>query len=74
MAARKQLLGDMEIKRTIFQRNSVLPLTYGLGMIPLNEILQKTKLVYDLARGNGKLNHLLFMDDMRLFTKPEAEL
>ena len=42
-------------------------------MIPLIQILQKVKSRYTLKDGE-KLNHLLFMDDLKIFAKSEHEV
>lgn len=49
LIAMKQVLGEVKTKRAIFQRDSVLSMIFVLGMIPLRETLQKTKLGYDLG-------------------------
>lgn len=69
------MLGDEKIKIGIFLKDSVSPMIFVLGMI-LNKILQKIKLEYDpdLAKGKGKLNYLVFMAELKLYTKTEAEL
>ena len=41
--------------------------------IPLSIILNKTGLGYVISR-NQKLNHLLFMDGLKLYAKSEREL
>lgn len=51
------------------KRNLSMASMCPLGMIPLSEILKKTKMEYDLGRGKGKVNHFLFMDNLKLFTK-----
>ena len=42
-------------------------------MIPLSQILRKLKSGYILKNGD-KLNHLLFMDDIKIFAKSECEI
>ena len=42
-------------------------------MIPLSRILRKVKVCYTLKNGE-KLNHLLFMDDLKLFGKNKNEV
>ena len=42
-------------------------------MIPLTLILRKSTAGYDLAKG-FKVNHLLFMDDLKLFGKSEDQI
>ena len=43
-------------------------------MIPLNHILRKCKAGYKLSRSHEKINHLMYMDDIKLFAKNEKEL
>ena len=49
------------------------PLLFGIYMIPLSQILRKLKSGYTLKNGE-KLNHLLFMDDLKIFAKSEREI
>ena len=43
-------------------------------MIPLTLILRKTQIIYQLKKGGEKINHLLFMDDLKLFAKSEKQI
>ena len=43
-------------------------------MIPLTLILRKSKFAYEVTKGGLKVNHLLFMDDLKLFGKNEREI
>ena len=67
-------LGHVNIRRGIFQGNSLSPLLFVLVMIPLPMVLRQTKASYKLKRGGKKINHLLFMDDLKLFGKNEDQL
>ena len=40
-----------------------------LSLIPLTLVLRKVKAGYDLGDGNGVINHLLFMDDLKMYGK-----
>ena len=62
-------LGDVSIKRGIFQGDSLSPLLFVLCMVPLTLILRKTKACYKWGNKEFKINHLLFMDDLKLFGK-----
>ena len=42
--------------------------------MPLNHILRKCTTGYKLSRSQEKINHLIYMDDIRLFAKNEKEL
>ena len=57
-------LGVIHIRRGIFQRDSLSPLLFVLCMIELTLILRKSTAGYDLVK-EFKVNHLLFMDDLR---------
>ena len=43
-------------------------------MIPLTLVLRQTKASYELKKGGKKINHLLFMDDLKLFVKNEDQI
>ncbi len=42
--------------------------------MPLNHILRKCTAGYKLSRSQEKINHLMYMDDIKLFAKNEKEL
>ena len=74
MSANGEALGDVRIKRGIFQGDSLSPLLFVLCVVPLTIVLQGMMEGYKLKDGNGKVNHLLFMDDLKLFDKDEAQI
>ena len=43
-------------------------------MMPLNHILRKWTAGYKLSKSQEKINHLIYMDDIKLFAKNETEL
>ena len=43
-------------------------------MIPLNHILRKCTAGYQLSKSQRKINHLIYMDDIKLFAKNDKEL
>ena len=69
-------LGRVDIDRGIFQGDSLSPLLFILIMIPLTVLLRKEKLGYRFTKDNSGnyLNHLLFMDDLKLYGRTEDEL
>ena len=74
LTASNQRLGNVKIKRGIFQGDSLSPLLFVLVMIPLTLVLRQTKASYELKKGGKKINHLLFMDDLKLFAKNEDQI
>ena len=67
-------LGNVEIKRGIFQGDSLSPLPFVLCMITFSLILRKVKFHYEFGEKNTRLNHLLFMDDLKLFAKSHDQI
>ena len=67
-------LGEVEIKRGIFQGDSLSPLVFVLALIPLSLILRKAKAAYEFSESKEKINHLLFMDDLKLYIRSETGL
>ena len=43
-------------------------------MMPLNHILRKWTAGYNLSKSQEKINHQMYMDDVKLFSKNEKEL
>ena len=66
-------LGEVEIKRGIFQEDSLSPLVFVLALIALSLILRKTKAAYEFLESKVKIN-LLFMDDLKLYSRSEKGL
>ena len=66
-----QRLGNVKIKRGIFQGDSLLPFLFVLVMILLTLVLRQTRASYELKKGGKEINHLLFMGDLKLFAKNE---
>ena len=67
-------LGTVKIKRGIFQGDSLSPLLFVLALMPLSMILRKVKAGYEFRKGSPVINHLLYMDDLKLFRKTERHL
>ena len=68
-----EYLVNVDIRRGIFQGDSLSPLLFVLCMIPLTQILRKLKSGYTLKNGET-LNHILFMDDLKIFAKSDSEV
>ena len=66
--------GTVNVKRGIFQGDSLSPLLFVLCMIPLSLILRKVTAGYEFKGKRAKINHLLFMDDLKLFGKTQDQI
>ena len=67
-------LAEAKVQRGIFQGDALSPLLFIIAMMPLNHILRKCAAGYKLSRSQEKVNHLLYMDDIKLFAKNEKDL
>ena len=67
-----EFLGNVNIRRGIFQGESLSPLLFVICMRPLTGILRKVPMGYTLKCGEN-LNHLLFIDDLKIYGKSERE-
>ena len=54
-------LGEVHIKRDVFQRDSLSPLVFVSVLIRLR--------LYELSGSKEKINHLLFVDDAKLYSR-----
>ena len=66
-------MAKVNIRRGIFQGDSLSPLLFVISMIPLTHVLRKDNARHTLG-GGEKINHLLFMDDLKLYGKSENEI
>ena len=67
-------LGEVDIRRGIFQGDSLSPLLFVLCMVPLTWFLRRAKAGYEWDSKGFKLNYLLFMDDLKLFAKSKNQV
>ena len=65
-------LGNVNIKRGMFQRDSLSLLIFVICTMPLSKVLLKVKAGYLL--GDVKINHLLIMNDLKIFAKNRTEI
>ena len=68
-----KLLGSVPIRRGIFQGDSFPPLLL-IAFLPLTHILRETGMGYQLEKNGAKVNHLFFMDDIKLYGKNDKEI
>ena len=74
LSASGQSLGFVDIRRGIFQGDSFSPLLFVLIMVPLTMIMRKEKMGYVFSPYNLKINHLLFMDDLKIYANSQRQL
>ena len=68
-------LDRVNIQTGIFQGDTLSPLLFGIGLIPLSHALRKVNSGYQFGKGqHKKINHLLFMDDLKLYEKRLKDL
>ena len=66
-------LANVNIRRRIFQADSLSPLLFVIRMIPVTNAQHKAKGRY-ISGGGKKMNYHLFMDDLKLSGKSENEI
>ena len=74
LAAGGRSLAETKIQRGIFRGDALSPLLFLKAMMSLNHILRKCIAGYKLCRSLEKINHLMYMDDIKLFAKNEKVL
>ena len=74
MTAAVRRLAEAKIQRGIFQGDALSFLLFITAMMPLNHTLKKCTTGYKLSRLQEKVNHLMHMDDIKLFAKNLKDL
>ena len=67
-------LADAKIHRHIFPGDAQSPWLFPIAMMPHSHIFRKCTAGYKLSRLQEKINHLMHMNDIKLFAKNEKEL
>ena len=69
-------LGEVRIRRGIFQGDTLSPLLFVVAMIPLTLLLRKEggERGYRFGAEGKRINHLLFMDDLKLYGRNIGEV
>ena len=68
------MVGEVNIWRGIFQGDSLSPLLFIIAIIPLTHMLRQCDTCYHLGDGHSKINHLLFMDDLKLYGRNDRKI
>ena len=74
LTCNNQSLGRVDIKRGIFQGDSLSPVLFVLCLLPLTLILHKSESAYRFPSTKEKINRVLFMDDLKLHAENEKGL
>ena len=64
----------IQIRRGIFQGGSPSPLLFCIALIPLTNELNRSDCGYQVHGTERKVNHQLYIDDLKLLGKNENEL
>ena len=70
----RETLGDLKINRGIFQGDILSSVLFMITLITLTVLLRDMEAGYMLEESRRKINHLLFMDDLKLYGKTMQEL
>jgi hypothetical protein len=70
---RNTKLCNITVKRGIFQGDSLSPLLFIMSLFPLSEVVLKKSWGYQI-KPSVVINHLLYMDDLKLYAKNEEQL
>ena len=73
LTAGERSLAEAKFQIGIFQGDALSHLLFIIAMMPLNHILRKCIAGYKLSRSQEKINHLMYMDDIKLFAKNEKK-
>ena len=64
----------IQIRRGIFQGDSLSPLLFCIALIPLTNELNRADCGYQVHGTERKISHLLYMDDSKLLGRNENDL
>ena len=70
----KKKLGKVNVRWGIFQGDSLSSLLFVVALIPVTIILRTRKQGYSFGKGKERFNHLLFMDDLKLYGSNDNEI
>ena len=62
-------LTEADIQRDIFQRDALPQLLFVIAMMLLKDLPQKCTSGYKLSKSQKKINHLMYIDDIKLCQK-----
>jgi len=65
---------SIQLRRGIFQGDSLSPLLFCIALIPLTNELNRAYCAYQVHGTERKIGHLLYMDDLELLGRNENDL
>ena len=72
LSANSKSIADVTIKCSIYQRDALSRLLFCIALNPLSALLDKSFYGYRFKSGTY-INHLLYMDDIKLYAKNEQD-
>ena len=70
----KNKLGKVNVRRGIFQGDFLSPLLFVVALIPATIVLRILKQGYSFGKGKERFNHLLFIDNLKLYGSNNNEI
>ena len=70
----KNKLGKVNGRRGIFQGDFLSPLLFVVALIPATIVLRILKQGYSFGKGKERFNHLLFIDNLKLYGSNNNEI
>ena len=67
-------LAAANLQRGIFQGDALSPLLFIIAKMTLNQIFRKCTTGYKFSKSPETINHLIYIDDIKLFAKNEKQL
>ena len=65
---------NIKIKRGIYQGDALSALWFCIAINPLSNTLNNKKCGYKVPNSNQQVSHLIYMDDLKLFSETNADL
>ena len=69
----KNKQGKVNIRRSIFQGNFLSPFLFAVALIAVTIILKRLKQEYSFGKRKERLNHLLFINNLKLYGSNDSE-